>query len=527
MEENDQTKKGMPKKFIAIIVAAVLVVGGSVAAFILITGSPKAQYFKAEQNTVEFMADKVEERYQPEFDWAKKRLDNPVENTVELSGQYNGPPTSGMGMSPEQLINNSTLTVTSQLNQEENQLATDLQLDFGGIEMKGIKMFLDADNAVVGLPFLEEALQIQDTDLSKLLQESDPTFDGAEIDFEALFNQMDGILSEEDKEYLMSEYLMMVYNELPDDAFENESETVDVQGESIDTEKITFSLTEEQLKELITTVLEKAKDDDQLKKIIEQQIRSQFGIFTSGSLPAEMEGEVNTAMEDFRKSIDEALNELEDFQIPDGLTSVIWVQDNLIVKRDFSIGMAPKDGDVSTLSISSDQLLNDSEQNLAYEFAVDDAAATLDINLSNQDHNLEDSITIAGDGNELSYNGESTLEDGTREFERTFSFSSPDPNGSGSLNWSGEATYENDQKTADHTFSVELPDLPQDMLSLHIKNDAKTIKKVEQPDDSNVKNLGDMSVQELDMYFQTEVAPKFQQWLMEMMGVPGGNMNSF
>lgn len=376
--------------------------------------------------------------------------------------------------------------------------------------------------------FLEEVLTIQDSDLSKLLQESDPAFEGAEIDFKALFNQMDGMLSEEDKEYITDEYLMMVYNELPDDAFDTENETVTVQDESIDAEKITFSLTEEQFKELITTVLEKAKDDDRLKEIVEKQIRNQFGIFTSGSLPAEMENEVSTAMEDFEKSIDEAINGLEDFQVPDGLTSVIWVKDDLIVKRDFSIGMAPKDEEVSTLSITGGQMLNDSEQNLAYEFAVDDSSATVDINLSNKDNNLKDSITIAGGDIELSYSGESTLEDGTREFERTFSFSTPEPNGSGSLNWSGEATYENDQKTADHTISVGLPDLPQDIVSLNIKNDAKTIKEVEQPDDSNVKNLGDMSAQELEMYFQTEVAGQFQQWLMEIMGAPGGgNMNSF
>src|SRR5699024_11267718 len=67
------------------------------------------------------------------------------------------------------------------------------------------------------------------TDLSELLQEADPSLDGAEIDFEALFKQMDGMLSDEDKEYLMDEYLMMVYNELPDEAFEKEDETVNVQ----------------------------------------------------------------------------------------------------------------------------------------------------------------------------------------------------------------------------------------------------------------------------------------------------------
>ncbi|GGJ84504.1 hypothetical protein GCM10007063_03800 [Lentibacillus kapialis] len=528
MEESGQNKKGLSKKVIAIIVAAIVIVGGSAAAFVLITGSPKAEYFKAEKNTVEFLTEKVQERYQPEFEWVETTMENPTENTVELSGEYNGPPTGGMGMSPEQVINNSTLTMTSQLDQDNKQLATNLQVNFAGVEIKDIKLFMDSDNAFLQLPFLKEVLTIQDSDLSKLLQESDPAFEKTEIDFEALFKQMDGMLSEKDREYLTDEYLMMIFNELPDDAFETKKETVSVQDESVDAEKITFSLTEKQVKELLTTILEKAKDDDQLKEIVEKQMRNQFGMFTSGSLPGDMESEIDTAMEDFEKSIDEAISETKDLQIPDGLTSVIWVKDDLIVKRDFSISMAAKDEKVSTLSVSGDHSLTDSEQNIAYKFTADDSSATIDINLSNKDDSLKDSITIAGGDTELSYNGESTLKDGTREFERLFSFQTPEPNGSGSLKWNGEATYENDQKTAEHTFTLKLPNLPQDFVSLNIKNDAKTIKKVEQPDDSNVKNLGDMSAQELEMYFQTEVAGQFQQWLMKLMGNPGGgNMNSF
>lgn len=527
MEENTP-KKGMSKWLIAIIVAAVLVIGGGAVAFALISGSPKAQYFQAEKNTLEFLTDKAEERYQPEMDWREHSMENPTENSVELSAEYNGPPSSGMGMSPEQILNNSTIAFTSQVDQDNNQMKADLQMNVAGIEINDVGMYLDADNARLQLPFLDEALQITDEKLGPLLQETDPSFSDVQIDFEAIFNQMEGTLPEEDREYIADEYLSMIYSELPDDAFTEEQEEVTVQEQSIDATKITFNLSEQQLKDLITTVLEKMKNDDDLKEIIEEQIRmQQYGVFASGSLPNEMENDVTAAMEDFDQSIDEAISGLEDFQIPEGLTSTIWVQDDLIVKRDFSTSLAPADETLTTFTINGDQLLNNEEQNLSYEFAVDDMALSVDANLSNKDNQLEDSITIAADGLELSYNGSSQLQDGTREFERVFSFSSPDPNGSGSLNWSGEATYENDQKSADHTLTVEMPNMPQDLVSLNITNDAKTIDEVTQPDDSNVKQLGDMSAQELETYFQTEFAQQFQQWFMGMMGAPGGNMNSF
>lgn len=525
MVENEQSKKGFSKKVIAIIITTILIVGGAAAAgaFFFLAGSPKAEYFKAEKNTAEFLTEKVEERYQPEFDWLEKATESPIENTVELSAEYNGPPINTNGMSPDQIINNSTISITSQVDQDEKQMATSLKGSFGGIEIDDIKLHVDSDNAFVQLPFLEEILTIKDSELSELLQEVDPTFADAEIDFESLFNQMDGLLSEEDKEYLNKEYTMMVYDELPDDAFETADESVEIKGESIDSEKITFALSEEQLKDLMITVLEKAKDDERLKAIIEKQIKNQVGIFAADSLTAEMETEIKTTMEEFENSIDDAIDEIEDIQIPDGLTSVVWVKNDLIVKRDFSIAMAPKGEEAITLSITGDQLLNDSKQDLTYEFGLEESVATIDINLTNENDSLKDSVTISGGDMELSYEGESTLKDGTRDFDRVFSLTTPEPNGTGSLHWSGEATYEKDGKNAKHTLSMELPDMPQDFVSLNIKNDAKTIKEVDEIDESNVKDLGGMSLNELNMYFQTDVAGQFQQWLMELMGVSAGN----
>lgn len=529
--EETANKKGFSKKVVAIIIViALLVIGGSVTAYVLLTQSAKAQYFKAEANTIEFISKKVEERYQPEFDWATQAKENPTETTLELSAEYNGSPTVGTGMKAKQIINNSTIQLTTQLDQDEKQLATDVQVKFGGIEVKDISVYLDANKLMLQLPFLKESLQIKDTELGDLLQEADPAaFTGTDIDFNTFFASMDGLLSEKDKEYLQEKYIKMIYKELPGDAFKTTEETVKVQDKSVKTKKITLSLSEKQIKNLVTTVLEKMKKDDRLKEMIKEQLKlQQFGSLSSKTMADPMESEIDTIMKDFEKSIDQAIDGIKDFQIPDGLTSTIWVKDDLIVKRDLKSSMAPKGEQVVTFRIKASQLLNDNEQKLEYKLILEhNDIINLAANLSNKDNELDDSVTITiADEYEITYEGSSTLEDGTREFERVFSLNSPDPANSGSLKWSGEATYKNDKMSSEHTFSLEAPRMTQNMGSLHISKEAKTIKKVDKPDTSNVKDIGNMSINEIAQYVQTEVVPQFQQWLIGVMGA-GGNANSF
>lgn len=513
---NGNKKQGPSKKIIAILVVALIVIGGSVTAYALLTGSAKSQYFLAEKNTIEYIGENLEERYQPEFDWAEQASENPTETAFELSAKYNGPPAAGMGINP-QMINNSTIELITQMDKKEAELSTNINVNFGGVAINDISIYMNADDLLLQLPFLQETLKITDKNLSKLITESDPAMTG-ELDFNTIFKSMNGALSEEDKEYFKKEYLTYMYEQLPEDAFKTSEETVKVQDKSVDTEKITMNLSEKQVKEILTSVLEKMKKDDKLKEMIKEQIElQQLGTLSSGTMGSSMQGSVQAAIENFDKSIDKAIDGLKDFQIPDGVTSEIWVNEDLIVKRNLEIKMAPKDEEVVAFTINGTQLLSDGSQKVDYELAVDKETVSVTANLSNKDNKLKDSITIT-DGNEkITYNGSSTLKDGTREFERTISVE-----GTGSFIWTGEATYNNDKMTSENSFTFETPDLQQDMINLQIDKEAKTIKKVDQPDESNVKNIGEMSAMEIQKYIQQEVQPQFQKWFMGTMGIPGG-----
>src|SRR5699024_219071 len=189
-----------------------------------------------------------------------------------------------------------------------------------------------------------------------LLYEADPeSFTGEENpDFSTFFE--DSVLSEEDEAYLKNEYLEMIYDKLPDSAFEIIEETVKVNGDSLKTEKMTMHLTETTVKDILQATFKKMQQDDRLKEIIQSQFESeQFGL--PADVNPEIENEFTALMDDFDTALNEAQEGVKDLQIPDGVTSTIWTQDNLIVKREFSADIGASEGEMVSLAVTGTQSL--------------------------------------------------------------------------------------------------------------------------------------------------------------------------
>src|SRR5699024_10147409 len=229
---------------------------------------------------------------------------------------------------------------------------------------------------------------------------------------------------------------------------------------------------------------------------------------------------------DFINGFDDGLDEMKsgisDLEIPNGLTSTIWVKDDVIVKRDFSLDIGPSSDKMATISIKGEQLLGKEEQLIDYTVASGNDSLTIKGDLSSSDGKINDSIKLATDTSEISYESDETLKDGTREYERIIS-----TDGSyGELNsliWSGEAMYDNDQMSSENSFDIESPDLMRDTFQLHVYKVSKTVKEVDIPSGDNVKDIGGMDIMELNNYFEMVVAPKAEQWIQQIMG--GGIMN--
>src|SRR5699024_7231810 len=133
--------------------------------------------------------------------------------------------------------------------------------------------YLNQDTLTIDLPFLNEALMIQDKDIAPLMNEIEPGLidKETEINFTDLFEAQAKGFSEEDKEYLLKEYGVLIYKEIPDTAFESTSDKTKVNGEELKADKITMHLTEEEVQSILTKVLDKLETDDHVKEMFESQ----------------------------------------------------------------------------------------------------------------------------------------------------------------------------------------------------------------------------------------------------------------
>lgn len=501
----------MSKGLIAAIVAAVVLIGGAVAAmFIFNSSSPKASYFKAELDTINFVADELEKRYEPEMKWNESTMEKPVETTMGISANYNGPSDPSMGMDIGQIINNSTITLLTQSDMPNKEIFASLAANIAGMNVDNFNFYITNEDITLELPFIDDLLQVKDEDFGSLLYELDPhTFTGEEeLNLNAIFENPYDTLAD-DMEHFKQEYFDMIYEELSDDSFTSEDETVEVLGESIDAEKIVMNLTEEEVKELIILVLDKMQSDETLK----QMIRDELMVQSFGGGP--VDSEIDDMLNNFESSLEEAKQEVADLHIPNGLISTLWIHDDLIVQREFSIGIGSDADDLVSLSITGDQLFTDESQLIDYEFAFSDGhdEGSLFINggFNWKDNQGDDNITINIDDMNLIYESTETLEDNNREFERTFRFE--DSMEQASFYWNGNANYETDRMNSEHEFSFEMTDVAADLFALYVNIDSQVIDGVNLPEGGNIVNLGEMSQNELFNYFESDVYPAFEEWL--------------
>lgn len=525
MEVNNQDvqvkKKGFNKLLAIIIAAAILLVGGSVAAFVLLDNSLKTKYFLSEKETMNMYAEQMKERYAPELEWAEKSLEKPVENTYKLSAEMNMQLPSSGPITPDQILNNSTLSIKSGVDRKEKIATAEIAGSFGNFEIDGVNFFLTSDSMMLGLPFLKEVLQLKGEDFGKVMQQVDPTtFTGEEkIDFSMLFEG--NVLPEKDLKYIEEEYGKFIYNAIPEEAFKSTKETVKIGSDNVDTEKITFHLTEKEVKSLLSDTLEKMAKDKRLKEIIHEYAVQQG----SGPFVFAENSDLTISKEDFEEAyntaIEEAINGLDDFVIPDGFTSTIWVKKDIIVKRDLSIEFGPSEDDLLTLYIKGH--LNQDSKELAFEydfgFVYDDVdqALTLVGTLANNDGKIKDSIKVSVADMELSYKTDESLKKNKRDFDRTFSF--VEPTGyTLELFWTGNSEYDGDKMNSKHEVTVAGDDFEKDLITLFIDNESTVKDSIKLPKEEDVKDVGSMSYEEMMTYFENEVYPQFEEWLMSVIG---------
>lgn len=515
-ETNEKQTKSNKGKWSIIIILAVAIIGGAATIFFLLPGSDKETYFLAEKESYEVLSDEFEERFANELEWAEMSEENPTESKIDLSAEFNDPNSFGGVSEAEEIINNSTINITSQADLEAEELFADIEADVAGMTFDDIRFGITENKLLLQLPFLKDVLQLEGDDTGKLLHEMDPVVfaEDDNYDFSQVFNGTDYPISEDDRDYIADKYGKFLFNELPDSAFDSEKEEVEVDGESFKADKVTMHLDEEEVQTLVSDLLDEIDEDERLKEIMEEYLEQNF-------LPAD---ELASFQEDFDEGIQAMKDNVDEITLPEGIDSTVWVKGGLVVKRNFAFTIEDNFGDEVTLEIDGTQLLDDEQKKFNYDLSFDDGMMEETISLvgdlGRDGDDIDDTITLTVDAFEITYEGDETLKGSDHEFTRSLSLDSPFI--SGGLFWNGDANYDKDQMSADHEFHVEAEGLGEDIASLQVGVEGKQIKEVETIDTDNVKDIGKMSEAELNEYIEEDAAEQFFEWYMDTFGDIGG-----
>ena len=107
------------------------------------------------------------------------------------------------------------------------------------------------------------------------------------------------------------------------------------------TEKVEMKLTEEQVKTLLVDLFKKAREDEKLKALLKEQIA--FSTMTDDI----SDRKLTELIRDFENSLDEAIEEVNEWHIPNGIQSTIWHKSNSIVKREFAMSIGESEDELA------------------------------------------------------------------------------------------------------------------------------------------------------------------------------------
>lgn len=535
MEETPtkQQTGGMSKKTIAIIIGLLLIIGGSVAAYVLLDKTTKEQYFIAENDTLTFIAESFEEKYKLESKWAEKTAKhaNRAEHRIQLALDSSMGGSEFGAIDPLDMMSNLYFAFDVERDPNEQELSLAIGADLGNFDIGNIILSLAEHDLFLELPFTNDIIHLADSDLNRILHEEDPMSFPEEgfIDFTDLFDYSSALISEENIDYITEEYGEYLYDLLPESAFTEDKESVNVLGNDVKATKLTFALTEKEVKEILTKIFSKVAEDETLKEILRdyletQMVASQAMIYSPYQTVDEL---IDEMMGEFDEGIKSARDEIDSLYIPDGLTSTIWVDGNHIVQRDFTFTVGPDEIDYVTFDVQGahtfSKELQEHEMTVTFDDGYDSFSLEIEGEFNWDGKKGEDYLVLRAEDAEimLEISEEQTSKD-TKEFMRSLIVTDEYGEDVG-LEWNGEATYEDDQMKSSHQFTA-IGGYNSDSIGINVDKKGSIIKEVSVPAKSDAVLLGEMEPFEIEMYFD-QLALEFEQWVTELMG--GGGLFGF
>lgn len=310
-----------------------LVVAGGAGAYFLLDKSPKEEYFQAEINNYGELVENFTTDYQVELDYLDRIENKPFE--YSLKGQFDFEPSKQLIKESPQVEEWTDLIERFALKMDYNQ-HTDKKEAWTNAEiLVDNKHFLNVEGAVnekelsVRVPdFYDDYFVIKNDTFGKTLTNLLGDYDGPEkIDVSVLFDmQKNTKIDEKLLKEIQKDYAKALLNAVDDKSVVKEK--VKYNGKKAT--ELTLTLSNEETKSAIKTLLTKLKTDDRTLDIFVDQ---NVYIESIGLSKKEQEELRKETKESYIEDIESMIEDLEEVNFGKGIVSTITIVDKKIVAR--------------------------------------------------------------------------------------------------------------------------------------------------------------------------------------------------
>jgi ribosomal protein S27AE len=325
---NVHNQKYKPKKkgFIAIIAAAVLLLTvGGVSYGVIFNKSPKQVYLSAELNSLQDMQESFEELFGDDMELSRMMSEKAYRSEMTITGGVDGHNIPEIAQL-NHYLSDSAIQVSMSQDPESAKGMASLALLLNGTNVFEAEAFQSDDQTGISVPFLyDEYFFINNNDFGSFMTGIDPWYYGPD----RIENYTEYMTSSTEYEGELKkhglEYVTYITSFLEDEHFTLESGQ-EYKGESF--RKVTLSLSERDVKNLLEGLIRKLEQDDELQNLLLDMAESS-GSFDESYFSRE------DMLQEMRYGFSEMREGLEYINMPGGFTSELLVDrgENIISRN--------------------------------------------------------------------------------------------------------------------------------------------------------------------------------------------------
>ncbi|UMT75922.1 hypothetical protein ML435_01205 [Staphylococcus roterodami] len=312
------------KIIIPIIVVLLLIGGIAWGVYAFFANTPKNTYLKSEQQTAKMYKDYFNDRFENEVKFQEKMKDNSFLSSLELSADASDELTKSLDI-PKSVVNASKIKMSYGYDPKKEKSKINLEPTLADTELGKFQLAADKDKHYFESPLFKGKYSIDNSDLlstySKLTGEDEETakengITNQQLNLNSIFSNAQ--TQQSDYEKIAEKYSELIVDKLNDDNFEKgKKEEIKINGEKYKVRPVTLTLSRADTKKITLAVLEEAKKDKDIKKLVEKQ----------------------GAKKDFDKEIKKAIDDVKETKKDEfpKIQSKIYTEKHKILKREITI----------------------------------------------------------------------------------------------------------------------------------------------------------------------------------------------